>query len=430
MRHLLWVAAVAALVVGCGGGGGDSAAPSSQGGGGSVASAGVTGSGADGAAFGPGAPASAALLGGEVSMSNATTAGDQVLRAVGARADGGHAVAWWSDDGTLRLQRYDSAGGRSGGELTLPFHVDGVAPGALPVYITGARLAIAPDGGVLVAYAAARDLPNAAGQFMMRQGIYVQRFNADGSQAQAETAILTRDVVANYRTPGLAVDQAVALADGGYAVGWTTIAFSSVNITYASYHQRLDAQGRPLGTATFAGSYQGVAGALRLAADPLGGYTVALTRPIHDGTRFVPHISITHITADGGARPVVAERSGDAVLLPLSGDRYVLFSGSAAGATRQPINADGSAAGTAVSEASLPAGAWPLADGSFVALFAAGGTATVQRYDRDAAPVGEALSLQAGASDFQAASLNTAAGIALGWSAGQDVYTQRVTAGR
>lgn len=440
MRHLLWAAAVAVLLAACGGGGGGggSTVPLSQGGGGGVPAGLGSGAGAEAAGSGgaPGEAGASRLLTSDASRVNTSTAGDQALRAVGARSDGGYSVAWWSDDGTLRLQHYDSAGARSGGELTMAFAVDGVLPTLLPSVISTAALAVAPDGGVLVAYSATRDLPNPEGRAEppISQGIYVQRFSPDGSRLQGETPLSTRQVIANYRTPSLGAVQAVTLASGGFAVGWTGIAPSSVNITYTLYHQRLDARGTPIGTATFVGSYQGGAD-LRLTADARGGYTAATSHLVYEGMTPVPHTAITHVLPDGTLRPVVTDRIGEALLLPLANDRYLLFTGDGAGATRQLLNADGGAAGASAAQASLPLDAYELADGSLVAVFAADGGVTVQRYDGNAAPWGEPLALRTAASDHRAAALAGVAGLALGWSAGggdagQDVYTQRLAAVR
>lgn len=87
-----------------------------------------------------------------VSLVNTTTAGDQAFRSIGALNDGGYTVAWISDNTTLFIQRYDSAGNKVGGETAVPLSVAGTPGACLPsacdpaVAIRESSVAVLSDG--------------------------------------------------------------------------------------------------------------------------------------------------------------------------------------------------------------------------------------------------------------------------------------------
>ncbi|HZH26986.1 MAG TPA: hypothetical protein VEY95_07380 [Azospirillaceae bacterium] len=143
--------------------------------------------------------ADGAPVGGEVPV-NTVSEGHQGTPVVGALADGGFVVAWWTQTGgTVRAQRFGNNGTRIDGEITLV--ADANPASFAPIQITGLA-----DGG----YALAWEGPDGDGS----DGILVQRFNANG------TAVGLRQSPATLTADSQTVPTLAALADGGYVVVW------------------------------------------------------------------------------------------------------------------------------------------------------------------------------------------------------------------
>jgi hypothetical protein len=360
------------------------------------------------------APRDRTLAPEQVSLVNTTTAGQQVLRSIGATPDGGYTVAWVSNDSPLYLQHYDSAGQKLGGETLVSLN-----PNQL-VITAGSVLA---DGGVVVAYFAQRSSLEPDGLVHARSGIFIQRFDADGVQVQAETEVASRPGVLDFTAPLLGNQQTAALQDGGFVVAWTLFQFGSTATTTATLSfQRYDSQGQPVGGTVTVGSF--LALGYQLTADAHGGFTFTL---FHLDNTF-NRVSIIHYDANQVARQLAVPMTSSALALPLEG-RYVLFASDATGAWQQMLDSAGDPAGPQTPISAVPDLATELADGTYMVFWVAIGSVTAQRYDASGAPMGDLMTINIGESEPRVAALLDG-GFALAWTAvtspgDLDVYTQR-----
>jgi hypothetical protein len=236
VKKLLLAACMALGLVACGGGGGASPDLASS-----------AASSADVLKAKPVVP-DPTLQAQPLSMVNTTTAGDQVFRSIGALSDGGYTVAWISENSTLFIQRYDSAGNKVGGETTVPiiitstdscftFHCDPA------LAIRDASIAALADGSVVVSY----NIDRPAGQDNLgfpqaNLGIFIQRFDANGVQLAGETAVFTQLASSNRNHPSLLGPQVVPLADGGFVVAWGSATGSDAGLFSSFGKQRYDSQ--------------------------------------------------------------------------------------------------------------------------------------------------------------------------------------------
>jgi hypothetical protein len=354
------------------------------------------------------------LVPGEVSLVNATTAGQQVLRSIGASADGGYTVAWVSNDNPLYLQRYDSAGQKLGGETLVPL----VAPANQQIVITA--VSVLTDGGVVVAYRNQTSSLEPDGLVHTRSGIFIQRFDAGGVQVQAETEVASRFEVVHYRSPLLGNMQTAALQDGGFVVAWTLSTFSAQFGSISTlYLQRYDSQGQPVGATVTVGSFPALG--YELTADAHGGFTLTLLQQLST-------FSIIHYDANQVARQLAVPTTGSALALPLEG-RYVLFASDSTGAWQQMLDSSGNPSGPQTPISAVPDLAAELADGTYMLFWAANGSVTAQRYDSSGASMGDLMTISIGAPAPGVTALLDG-GFALAWTAATapgdlDVYTQR-----
>lgn len=418
MRQKLFSACVALTLVACGGGGGGdqgqlaSSQPSSV----QILRAKVV---------------SPTLLSEQVSVVNTTTAGQQVLRSIGALTDGGYTVAWLSGDATLYIQRYDSSGKKKGGETLVPLSVQAANDAASVAAIANSAIAVLSDGGVVVAYGVSRDVPQPVGSPpLTKSGVYIQRFDAKGTQVLPETEVASRVQVINSRSPWFDEIKTLALADGGFVVGWADFSFSVLGFKSTVYNQRYDTQGQAVGGNVVVGDPNLLRSSpsYSFAADAQGGYIVSTSQL---DAQFNPLVSVTHYDVTQTAKQIVAPRIGSALLLPLEGERYVLFASNSVGSYRQMLDGEGNAVGQQTPISSVPIAARELADGSYVVFWTASSNFTAQRFDSDGAPLGEILPIATSGSAPGIAALADD-GFALAWSAAsatgdQDVYTQRFT---
>jgi hypothetical protein len=350
-----------------------------------------------------------------VSLVNTTTAGQQVLRSIGATSDGGYTVAWVSNDSPLFLQRYDSAGQKLGGETLVSLN---------PNLLVITAVSVLADGGVVVAYFAQRSSLEPDGLVHTRSGIFIQRFDANGVQVQAETEVASKPGVLDLTAPVLGNQKTAALQDGGFVVAWTLFQFGSTATTTATLSlQRYDSQGQPVGGTVTVGSF--LALGYELTADAHGGFTLTL---FHLDNSFNNVVSIIHYDANQVARQLAVPVTSRALALPLAG-RYVLFASDSTGAWQQMLDSGGNPAGPQTPISAVPDLATELADGTYIVFWVAIGSATAQRYDASGVPMGDLMTISIGTSLPAVAAL-VDGGFALAWTAlttpgDLDVYTQR-----
>jgi hypothetical protein len=144
-----------------------------------------------------------AAVGSETRVNTFTTLG-QEFSSITALADGGWVVAWESSNqdgssGGIFLQRYDASGATDGVETRATTHTTG-AQGEPSI------TALA-DGGWLVVW-------NSLGQDGSSNGVYQQRYDADGEASGGET------LVNLYTTDEQYSISVAALEDGSWVVTW------------------------------------------------------------------------------------------------------------------------------------------------------------------------------------------------------------------
>jgi hypothetical protein len=365
----------------------------------------------------------AALIAEPVSVVNTTTAGNQVLRSIGATSDGGYTVAWISGTSTFYIQAYDSAGAKGGAETLIPLNVQAETPEAAAQAIGAASLAVLTDGSVVVAYSVSRnsDLPN--GTVSTETGVYIQRFDASGAQIMGETEVASREEVLHSRSPVTNQLTVTALSDGGFIVGWAVATFSAQFGTISTLSlRRYDSQGQPVGSPVEVGDFPALT--YRIVADARGGFTLTTTQL---DNFFSTEYSVFHYDPNMNFLQVVAPRFGPALLLPLEGE-YVLFTGGIAPATRQMLDLQGNPVGEAVVVSSMPLAARELADGTYIVIWGTDGY-TVQRFTASGATMGDPVPIQSDGVLPELAALADV-GLAVAWSdavanVDVDVHTQR-----
>jgi hypothetical protein len=395
-------------------------------------------------------------------MVNTTTAGPQIFSSVSAQADGGYTVAWIDNNMAVAIQRYDSAGGKVGTEVSVPYSQLSTTA------ISQSSVAVLRDGSVVVVYETNR-LPDEPFMIPRAEGVFFQRFDANGTQLSGETPVVSR---VEFNTPPLlfrAAPKAAPLADGGFVVTWVSTSFDTSRVFVDLFKQRYDSQAQAVGgnvsvshsasSSSFSFYIAGrsscaeCVGFYALNADMQGGYTLTMFRrdTLENNLVVLVHgVSVTYFDAADRAKEIIAPRAGNSLLLPLAGDRFVLFTtacvppddfacGSALGGGqprstdtfRQFLDSAGNPVGEATRVASMPVAATELADGSYIVfLQAAGGGFTAQRFDANGAALGDAVAVDAIPSGRGVAALNGGS-LALGWSATPpggdlDVFTQRV----
>ena len=167
-------------------------------------------------------------VGGETQI-NTTTTGDQETINIAALDDGGFVVVWESDgqDGSglgVYLQRYDDAGNTVGSETQVNTTTAGGQDDAAITVLT--------DGGFVVAW-------ESDGQDGDGNGVYMQRYDAEGNTVGGETQV-------NTTTLGYQNDPEVAaLPSGGFIVTWES--FGQDGDGSGVYMQRYDVEGNTVG---------------------------------------------------------------------------------------------------------------------------------------------------------------------------------------
>lgn len=351
---------------------------------------------------------------------NTTTEGNQTLRGLGATSDGGYTVAWISGTTTLYIQHYDSLGAKEGVETQIPITVEDAVGQAIQF----SAVSLLGDGNVVVVYRAISNTTLPGGAISTKQGLYFQMFAPDGTLLKGQTEIASIEEVIHSRSPILTDQQTVALADGGFVVGWAIRSFSAqFGYNAVLSLRRYDSQGQPVGGAIQVGQFPALT--YTITPDAFGGFTLNLTQM--DAT-FNTLVSITHYDASSTAHQVVAPRTGAAVLLPIQGG-YLLFTSTASGATRQMLDSAGNPVGDPTTIAAMPVAARTLSDGTYVLFWATAGGFTAQRYAADGTAMGNPLAIQSAGALPWIVSL-TDIGLAHAWtgpgtSNDTDVFTQR-----
>ena len=410
------IAAVALVLAACGGGGGGATAP--------AAAQPRSGNAAPTAA----APASApsGLLAHAADTANTTIAGLQSIRAVGALADGGHAVAWLSRDAAgnagLFVQRYDATGVKSGGETRVDY--------ALAAQENPA-IAVLRDGSIVVG-----SVDSAPSTATTQWSLFARRFDANGAATGNDVVVatFTENTAGATAHQFLAQPVLQALADGGVAIGWASVtqdAQGSVNTLHAL---QLDAQLAAVAPQVdFAPNGVDANVAIKFVPLPRGGFIAATTHRFQG----VPYVQFRVAGHDVGA--LFDANAGlpelNTTLVPLADGRLALWSSSSAGGFMELLDASGRMMGPASSVAVIPDTAAALPDGGWVTVTRQlpGLPNLAQRYASSGAPIGNAVEVAEGMSrPLPTVSLGNA--IALGWTftgtlGDADVRTQRIDAG-
>lgn len=162
---------------------------------------------------------------------NTRASGSQSDSVVIGLADGGWVVSW-NSVGQVYQQRFDAAGQAAGPEQRVNtfslFEQDNPEMAALP------------DGGWVVTW-------TSYAQDGDQEGIYQQRYDADGLAVGAETRV-------GFTTENIQSEQSITvLADGGWLVTWQSYNQASAD-NFDVFQQRYDATGARLGFETLVNS--------------------------------------------------------------------------------------------------------------------------------------------------------------------------------
>jgi hypothetical protein len=310
-------------------------------------------------------------------------------------------VGWSSGTANL-IQRYDSSGAKVGGETLAP---------------ASGSIAVLTNGEVAVACCGAESISPG-------QTVTVSRYSAAGVLLSQDVAA-SEPLVFGPRGGFFRDIQVVALADGGFVVSMVRIGSTSVGILNTVLTKRYDSQGQPVGILVTITQVNAAGAVLShsLAADAEGGYTVTVTQP-KEVAPFNPLTSLFHIDANGALVQIVDRTAANAMLLPLAGNRFVLFTSDAAGSFRQLLNSAGNPVGDRIPIAAMPLDAKELADGSYVVFSLVNSRVMVQRFDANGGALGDAVPVDASVVVAPGIAL-ASGGFALAWTA-NEVFTQRV----
>ncbi len=205
-------------------------------------------------------------VGGETRV-NTTTENYQTPNAITPLNDGGYLIVWSSEeqDGDnlgIYFQRYDSSGNTVGGETLVNTTTEDVQWGASAAALSG--------GGYIIAW-------TSYGQDGDDYGIYHQRYDADGNAVGLETLTNTYTDGQQYEA------RAAGLSVGGYVVSWRA-GGGQDGSGDGVYFQRYDADGNPLGTETLVNTTTtGNQSGASIAAINGGGYVITWETYGQDG---------------------------------------------------------------------------------------------------------------------------------------------------
>jgi hypothetical protein len=392
MKKLMFASCAALALVSCGGGDSGPAAGSA-----SLAGTAPT---IQALAGKPAAVPDPTLVAQPIVRVNTSTDGQQTLRAIGALTDGGYSVGWLSvfstppdENGSFTtfdrpfVQRYGSSGA--------PVGSNGI------IDANDRAMGILTDGRVVTVCCENQRGPQV--------NMFITWLAPDGSFLDLRN-VITRSQVTNISTdPFFASMKVTALADGGFIVSWLDVQPIEVGLFQTLYTQRYDALNREVGgPVSVAGATSGAVMPYGISADAQGGYTVDVTNAFSNNfIHFDANQTRLDIFVPTLARPVF--------LLPLEGDRYVLFTPASSGATLQFLDAAGNPVGAAMPIPGVPSQARELADGSFVVFWNLAGNLTAQRFDSTGTPMGNQLAIASHVGPFDVAALADG-GFAAAWS--------------
>ncbi|MDB5929478.1 MAG: hypothetical protein JWR60_1185 [Polaromonas sp.] len=383
--------------------------------------------------------ASAALVAEPVTRVNTVIEGTQEWLASAALDDGGYLVVWQSSAANsstrtqFYLQRFDSAGKKTGTQTRLPLTFQG----------SGGSIAVLTDGSIVAAYLGSR---NAQGELInspaVESGVFIQKFNSSGVQVLRETAVV--------RTRGATVyDPAVivALNDGDFVVNWTSNSEPATVQKKVFSAQRHDSAGNRSGSPIALSILDVNLGLAEYAiqAAPDGAFLLGKTTTDLSGAEGCLGIR-SRPTATSVVRydkhlvpSQVLAPTHCANVLPLKDGNFMVFQATSAGPQSQLINANGAligppkpiAARTAMRPAQLTefVDRQVLADGSYLLLwFVDSGQYKAQRYTSKGDPAGDAVSLGVAPRDTLPLADGDAVlvGFAVDPAAAGDVYMQRL----
>ncbi|MCB1518766.1 MAG: cadherin domain-containing protein [Hyphomicrobiaceae bacterium] len=174
---------------------------------------------------------SGSKVGGET-LVNTTTSGNQLHSEITVLDDGGWLVTWSSSSGDgsdygVYQQRYDSSGAPVGGETLVNTFTNS--------YQTYSEVTALSDGGWVVVW---ESLDQDGSNF----GIYMQRYDSDGNSVGSETRVNTTTANAQFH-PVVA-----ELTGGGWVVVWHST--NQDGNSNGIYMQRYDADGNAVGDET------------------------------------------------------------------------------------------------------------------------------------------------------------------------------------
>ena len=169
---------------------------------------------------------------------NTYTVGNQFAPHVAALSGGGYVVTWGSFNqgaagGGVYMQRYDTNGVAQGSETEVGSHASFSHFSQTVTALTG--------GGYVVAW-------DSSGQDGSADGIYMQRYDANGVAQGSETLVNT------YTTGYQGTPSIGALTNGGYVVTWIS-ADQPGDAGSGVYMQRYDANGVAQGAETHVNTY-------------------------------------------------------------------------------------------------------------------------------------------------------------------------------
>ena len=207
-------------------------------------------------------------VGGELAVNTYTTS-YQGNANIAMDADGHFVVVWnsFGQDGSsygIVAQRYNADGTKVGGELAV--NTVTTSEQSRP------SIAMDADGDFVVAW-------ESKGQDGDGNGIYAQRYNADGSKAGIEFAVNTVTTSEQSR-PSIALD-----ADGDFVVAWES--YGQDGDRHGIYAQRYNADGSKAGVEfavnTVTNDYQNQPS---IALDADGGFVVVWNSYVQDGSNY------------------------------------------------------------------------------------------------------------------------------------------------
>ena len=299
---------------------------------------------------------------------------------------------------------------------------------ALAAGETDANVAVLPDGSVAIATLQTGSA-SPAEPWITRTAVVLRRYTAAGAQlgTALQVAVIDQDRTAATAMHYVAAPKLIHWEDGTFLLAWSQVQDDASGKVPQFWARRFDAAGQPVGANVVVGV--GVSGSpLQIVAAATSGFVVATTVSTQAGP------FLMYRGFDGAYSPVLpADALGAAEgsqLLPLQGGAQVLLSPVKSMATMQVYDARGQAQGAGTALRAMPVGSTALADGGFVLVMSDGGALHAQHYDAAGNAVGAGQPIAGNANAAQGVALGNG-NIALAWNANnagdQDVMATRIT---